>query len=481
MNFDRVVNKLLEPADLNIDKVQIALTELLKPGIDFGDIYFQNKCSESWYIEDSIVKSGSYSICQGMGVRAITGEKTGFSYSDEISINALKQTVRTASGISRKGQDKKIRILNEIKGNNLYQPLNPLKSLEREQKIKLLQEMDVYARTKCPEIKQFTAYISSSYENILIAATDGTLAVDIRPFVRISCSVVVNRNGRTESGHAGGGARLSYNYFFENIGEKTRAMSYVDEAIRVALVNLDSIEAPAGVFPVVLAAGWAGVLIHEAVGHGLEGDSCRKGESIFANLENEKVAANQCTIVDDGTIENARGSISIDDEGVPSCRNVLIENGILKNFMYDKHSAFLVGKKSTGNGRRESYSSIPITRMTNTYMLPGSYDPEEIKNSVKRGIYAVNFGGGQVNPTSGKFVFTVDEAYIIENGKITRPIKGVTLIGDSLDIMKKVSMVGNDLKLDPGIGSCGKQGQSVPVGIGIPTLKIEGITVGGTK
>lgn len=481
MNLDRTINKILVPNELDLEQVQTSLQELCKYDIDYGDLYFQFGCNESWSIEESIVKDGSFGIGQGVGVRAITGEKTGFAYSDEISPTALKQTVKAARGIARKGGDQKAKILTENSVKQLYLPLNPIDSIDRDQKIKLLQEMDRYARSKCEYITQFNASVSGSYENILIAATDGTLAADIRPLVHLGCTVVVSKNGRTEHGHAGGGARMGFEFFFEQVDLVSRAMSYVDEAIRIALVNLESKPAPAGIYPVVLSAGWSGVLIHEAVGHGLEGDSCRKGQSVYAKLTGEKVASDLCTIVDDGTIAKSRGSISIDDEGVASKYNVLIENGTLKSFMYDKHSAHLVGKESTGNGRRESYSCTPLTRMTNTYMLPGKSEEAEIIESVKDGIYAVSLGGGQVDTTSGKFVFNVNEAYEIKKGKIGDPIKGITLIGDAIGVMKEISMVGNNLKFDPGIGNCGKGGQWVPVGIGIPTVKIDAITVGGTK
>lgn len=481
MNLDRSVNKLLVPNELNLELVQNALADLCKYDIDYGDIYFQSSCSESWSIDESIVKKGTYADIQGMGVRAIVGDKTGFAYSDEISQIALKQTIKAAGGIAKRGGNQKAKILTEKNVKQLYLPLNPLNSIERDQKTRLLQDMDQYARSRCPLIKQFNASISSCYENVLVAATDGTLAADIRPLVRISCSVVVKKGDRTEKGGAGGGARVGYEYFYENVGTVSRAFSYVDEAIRVALVNLESKAAPAGTFPVVLSAGWSGVLIHEAVGHGLEGDSCRKGESVYAKRMGEKVASDLCTIVDDGTIAKARGSITVDDEGEPSKYNVLIENGVLKNFMYDKHSARLVGRESTGNGRRESYSCTPITRMTNTYLLPGKSEEAEMIESVKKGIYAVSLGGGQVDTTSGKFVFSVNEAYEIKDGKLGSPVKGITLIGDAIGVMTKVSMVGNNLKFDNGVGSCGKEGQWVPVGIGIPSVKIDEITVGGTK
>ena len=481
MNLDRTVNKLLIPNELSLESVQQALHDLCKYDIEYGEIYFQSICSESWSIEESIVKKGGYSISQGMGVRAIVGEKTGFAYSDEISPTALRQTVKAAGGIARKGGSGRARILTEKSVKQLYLPLNPLESIEREQKIKILQEMDRYARNKCPQITQFNATISGTYENVLITASDGTLAGDIRPMIRISCSVVVKKGDRIEGGTAGGGGRCGYEFFFDTVGTVSRFISYVDEAIRIAMVNLESKAAPAGVFPVVLSAGWSGVLIHEAVGHGLEGDTCRKGESVYSKLIGEQVASELCTIVDDGTIARARGSLSIDDEGEPSRYNVLIENGKLKSFMYDKHSAHLAGKVSTGNGRRDSYSSTPQTRMTNTYMLPGTSEEAEMIESVKKGIYAVSLGGGQVDVTSGKFVFSVNEAYEINNGKVGHPLKGITLIGDAIGVMKKVSMVGNNLKFDGGVGSCGKGGQWVPVGLGIPSVKGDEITIGGTK
>ncbi len=414
-------------------------------------------------------------------MRAVSGEKTGFAYSDELSLLALQQSVTAARGIAAAGAQGKVKAWARTEANLLYPALDPLQTLDKQQKIALLEQMDKFARSLDPAINQVMASISGVYEEVLVAATDGTLAADVRPLVRLSVTVIAEKGDRRERGSAGGGGRFGYDYFLELDGLESRAFGYVREAVRQALVNLDAIDAPAGTMPVVLGAGWPGVLLHEAVGHGLEGDFNRKGSSAFAGRIGEQVASKHCTIVDDGTLPGRRGSVSIDDEGTPGGYNVLIENGILKGYLQDKQNARLMGVPLTGNGRRESYAALPMPRMTNTYMLAGQYDPAEIIASVKKGIYAPNFGGGQVDITSGKFVFSASEAYLIEDGKITAPIKGATLIGNGPEAMSQVSMVGKDLALDRGVGVCGKEGQSVPVGVGQPTLKLDQLTVGGTQ
>ncbi len=481
MILEKVAEKVLHPAELEFDDLHKALGNLNHSDLDFGDIYIQHTMHESWMIDESTVKNGNFHISQGLGVRAVSGEKSSLAYSDEVSANAIRQSVKSARSISRIGQDAAVPVFAGVDGNDLYKDVNPLESLDRTLKIKLLQDMDKYARDSSPLVRQFSASISGSFRYVLVAATDGTLAADIRPLISLRCSVVVEKNGRRESGGAGGGTRGGFDFFFEPVGNTTRAMFYVDDAIRQALVKLESVEAPAGPMTVVLASGKSGVLIHEAVGHGLEGDSCRKNTSLFSKMMGQKVSSPFCTVVDDGTIPGSPGSLNIDDEGNRTRRNVLIENGIVTSFMYDRHNASLMGTTSTGNGRRMSYSCIPITRMTNTYMMPGESEPEEIISSVKHGVYAVDFAGGQVDTTSGQFIFETDEAYMIENGKVTVPIKSATLIGDAIKVMSNISMVGNDLAFDPGLGACGKKGQRVRVGIGIPTLKIDSITVGGTK
>ena len=481
MSIEQINRSILVPNDLDMALLDAQLARLSRHQIDFADLYFQNSVHESWVLEDGIVKDGSYNIEQGVGVRAVSGEKTGFAYSDELTASALDQAVSAARGIAEKGGDGRFKVGKSKIITPRYMGVNPLDSLSREQKIELLQQMDAFGRSLDSAVSQVIVSISGVYEEILVLATDGTLATDLRPLVRLNCSVLVERNGRRERGGSGGGGRTGYEYFLEIVDGQPRAMSYVKEAVRQALVNLEAIDAPAGTMPVVLGAGWPGVLLHEAVGHGLEGDFNRKGSSAYAGRIGEKVASSLCTIVDDGTLMNRRGSISIDDEGTPGAYNVLIENGILKGYMQDKLNARLMGMAPTGNGRRESYAHLPMPRMTNTYMLAGESSPEDIIKSVKKGIYAPNFGGGQVDITSGRFVFSASEAYLIEDGKITAPIKGATLIGNGPEAMSQVSMVGNDLALDAGVGVCGKEGQSVPVGVGQPTLKLDQLTVGGTQ
>jgi TldD protein len=477
-NFLEIARQdLLEPAGLTDNQLQQVLGKVLGNNIDNADLYFQSTYSESWVLEDGIIKGGSYNIDRGVGVRAMSGEKTGFAYSDDIVMPALEQAAQAARSISRQGSPHAMQAYKKAPGHELYLPINPLTSLNESDKIALLQRIDAYARKQDPRVIQVSVSLSAEYETVLIMASDGHLAGDVRPLVRLNVSVIVEQNGQREQGYAGGGGRFDYQYFLD----EDRALDYAREAVRQALVNLNAVEAPAGTMPVVLGPGWPGVLLHEAVGHGLEGDFNRKGTSVFSGRMGERVASPLCTVVDDGTLANRRGSLNIDDEGTPTQRTVLIENGILRNYMQDKHNARLMKMASTGNGRRESYAQVPMPRMTNTYMLAGQSPPEEIIASVQKGIYAVNFGGGQVDITSGKFVFSASEAYLIENGKITKPVKGATLIGNGLEVLNKVSMVGNDLQLDSGIGICGKEGQSVPVGVGQPTLRVDALTVGGTS
>ncbi|QTS87441.1 metalloprotease TldD [Ectopseudomonas khazarica] len=471
-----VSEHLLAPGDLTLDSLGSVLGEVAGPGIDAADLYFQSQVSESWVLEDGIVKEGSFNLDQGVGVRAQSGEKTGFAYSNAISLDALQQAARAARSISRSGQQGRVQAFVSPQVTQLYAQDNPLDVIGRAEKVELLQRIDRATRALDPRIKQVTVSLAGVWDRILVAAHDGSLSADIRPLVRFNVSVIVEQNGRRERGGHGGGGRTDYRYFLS----EDRAMGYAREALRQALVNLEAVAAPAGTLPVVMGAGWSGVLLHEAVGHGLEGDFNRKGSSAYSGKVGDKVASSLCTIVDDGTLAERRGSLSVDDEGTPTQCTTLIENGVLKGYMQDKLNARLMGVAATGNGRRESYAHLPMPRMTNTYMLAGESDPEEIIRSVKKGIYCANLGGGQVDITSGKFVFSTSEAYLIEDGKITAPVKGATLIGNGPEAMSRVSMVGNDLALDSGVGTCGKDGQSVPVGVGQPTLKIDAITVGGT-
>jgi TldD protein len=475
--FEQVNKQLLVPAGLQQSDIENALATTLSRGVDYADLYFQQSRQESWQLEDSIIKDGGYHIEQGVGVRACSGEKTGFAYSDDLILPAVLDAAKAARAISRQGQQISVQAWRSDNSPAvLYSADDPLATISTEQKLALLQLADKVARDEDPRVTQVNVSLAGGVDTVLIAASDGTYAADVRPLIRMNVSVIVEEKGRRERGSAGGGRRLSYLYFVDN----DMATTYAKEAVRQALVNLNAVDAPAGTMPVVLASGWPGVLLHEAVGHGLEGDFNRRGSSTFSGRIGEQVASPLCTIVDDGTLEHRRGSLSIDDEGVVTENTMLIENGILKAYMQDKHNARLIGSQSTGNGRRESYAHLPLPRMTNTYMLPGEHTPEEVIASVDKGIYAVNFGGGQVDITSGKFVFSSSEAYLIENGKVTQPVKGATLIGNGPEVMGKVSMVANDLALDTGVGNCGKEGQSVPVGVGQPTLKIDGLTVGGT-
>jgi TldD protein len=474
--IEQVNQQLLVPAGLTENDVEQALSITLTGGVDYADLYFQQSRHENWLLEDGIVKDGGYHIEQGVGVRACSGEKTGFAYSDDLILPALIDAAKAARSISRQGEDKQVQAWQRTHARQLYASDDPLSVLSAEQKLALLRQADAAARQADPRVTQVNVSLAGGLDTVLIAASDGTFAADIRPLVRMNVSVIVEYKGRRERGSAGGGRRLDYRYFQDN----DLATTYAKEAVRQALVNLDAVDAPAGTMPVVLASGWPGVLLHEAVGHGLEGDFNRRGSSAFSGKLGEMVASPLCTVVDDGTMQFRRGSLSVDDEGVPTENTTLIENGKLTAYMQDKHNARLMGSKSTGNGRRESYAHLPMPRMTNTYMLPGESEPEEVIASVDKGLYAVNFGGGQVDITSGKFVFSTSEVYMIEKGKITHPVKGATLIGNGPEVMGRISMVANDLELDTGVGNCGKEGQSVPVGVGQPTLKIDALTVGGT-
>lgn len=469
---------LLAPAALDESGIEKLFKTMMNRHIDDADLYFQSCTYESWYLEDSVVKSGSYSLDRGVGIRAVSGDKTGFAYCDDILFPSMLKAADAARSIAMTGS-KPIQSI-QVKGAAVsrYQSLNPIEGMSKQEKIALLEALDKEARSIDPRVIQVNASLSGCYEVVMVAGMNGQMIADVRPLVSINVSVIVeDKNGRRESARSGGGGRLHYSYFTE----KEIALGYAREAVREALINLEAQPAPAGTMPVVLGPGWPGVLLHEAVGHGLEGDFNRKGLSAFSGRIGQQVAAEGVTVVDDGTLKDRRGSITIDDEGTPSQCTTLIDNGVLVNYMQDKLNAKLMGMQSTGNCRRESYAHVPMPRMTNTYMLAGKHDPEEIIRSVQRGLYAVNFGGGQVDITSGQFVFSASEAYLIENGKITAPVKGATLIGNGPDVMKKISMIGNDLKLDGGIGVCGKDGQSVPVGVGQPTLKIDALTVGGTS
>ena len=468
---------LLTPYGLDESALHRALGKVFAHSVDYADLYFQFTKSEGWSLEEGIVKTGSFSIDQGVGVRAVSGDKTAFSYSDEISETALTRAAEATRTIARQGEGT-VQVAPSMQqgaGRSLYLPDDPMASLDAAEKVALLEKVERLARAKDPRIVQVMASLAGEHDIVMVARGDGTLAADIRPLVRLSVTVIAEQHGRRETGSSGGGGRFDYTYFTD-----AQIEHYVDQAVNTALVNLESRPAPAGPMTIVLASGWPGVLLHEAVGHGLEGDFNRKGSSTFSGRIGERVAAKGVTVVDDGTIANRRGSLNVDDEGNPTDSTVLIEDGILRGYMQDTMNARLMNMSVTGNARRESYAHLPMPRMTNTYMHAGDREPEEIIASVKNGLYAVNFGGGQVDITNGKFVFSASEAYMIENGQITYPVKGATLIGNGPDVMNRVSMIGNDLQLDPGIGVCGKEGQGVPVGVGQPTLRIEDIIVGGT-
>ncbi len=470
-------SRLLLPAGLDASGLDRTFGTLLGPGIDFGDLYFQHSRRESWTVEDGIVKDGAHSIEQGVGVRAISGEKTGFAYSDDINTQALMEAAKSARAIARDGAAHSPRTLVAGSGRALYAGIDPIDAIDNEEKVEALRKLDKLLRASDPRVQQVMVGLSGGVDTVLVARSDGVLAADVRPLVRINVQVIVEQNGRRESGFAGGGGRYSYAELFAD----GKPEKWAREALRQALVNLEAVDAPAGVMPVVLGNGWPGVLLHEAVGHGLEGDFNRKGTSTYAGRIGQRVASPGVSIVDDGTLPGRRGSLNVDDEGTPTNCTTLIEDGVLVGYMQDTLNARLMGMAPTGNGRRESFAHLPMPRMTNTYMRAGTHDPEEMIRSVKRGLYAVNFGGGQVDITSGKYVFSATEAYLIEDGKVTAPVKGATLIGNGPETMQRVRMIGHDLALDEGVGVCGKDGQSVPVGVGQPSLLIDGITVGGTQ
>jgi TldD protein len=475
-HFAAASETLLMPASLDVAKLQNVLGDMMSHKIDYADLYFQYSRSESWGLEEGQVKSGNFSIDQGVGVRAVSGEKTAFAYSDDITLSALQEAAKATKAIASIGGEQTAASM-VLKRNapQLYVPQDPIASLSADAKVKLLERLESIARKIDPRVSQVTASIAGEYEVVMVVRHDGVMAADVRPLVRLSINVIAESNGRREQGSSGGGGRFDYSYFTDEV-----LHDYAQKAVHQAIINLDARPAPAGSMTVVLGAGWPGILLHEAIGHGLEGDFNRKGSSAFSNMIGQQVAARGITIVDDGTIQNRRGSLSMDDEGNPTNRTVLIEDGILRGYIQDTLNARLMNMPVTGNARRESYAHIPMPRMTNTYMLNGTVPPEEIIKSVKKGLYAANFGGGQVDITSGKFVFSASEAYMIEDGKITYPVKGATLIGNGPEVLKRVSMIGNDMALDSGVGTCGKEGQSVPVGVGQPTLKIDALTVGGT-
>jgi TldD protein len=466
---------LLAPHDLEASKLERVFAALGTRRIDDADLYFQYSRYEGWSLEEGIVKSGSFNIEQGVGVRAISGEKTAFAYSDEISFNALQDAAKATRAIGSQGQARKAKVGRSGLPTPLYRDIDPIASLQSPDKVKLLERLEKKCRALDPRITQVMASLGGEYEVVLIARAGGNIAADVRPLVRLSVQVIAEQNGRRETGSSGGGGRTDYAHFTEELLD-----SYARQAVSQALVNLEARAAPAGTMTVVLGPGWPGVLLHEAIGHGLEGDFNRKGSSAVSGRLGQRVAAPGVTVVDDGTMPGRRGSLTVDDEGNPTQRTVLIEDGVLRGYLQDSLNARLMKMPLTGNGRRESFAHLTLPRMTNTYMLAGHQDPAEIIASVKKGLYATNFGGGQVDITNGKFVFSAAEAYMIEDGKVTYPVKGATLIGNGPDCLTRVTMIGNDLKLDSGIGTCGKEGQSVPVGVGQPTLKIEGLTVGGT-
>ncbi|MGO2241392.1 MAG: metalloprotease TldD [Halomonas sp.] len=475
-DIDTAAAILLTPGGLDLDALETGLGYAMGAGIDYADLYFQRTWQEGWVLEDGEVKEASYSIDGGVGVRSLAGEKTGFAYSNQITADALMDTGRTAAGIVRSGNRLPGQLVRPVSAMSRYAGIDPLAGLSAEDKVAMLKQADRVARAADPSISQVSASLSGTYEVVLVRASDGTLAADIRPLVRFNVSVIAVKNGRRERGSAGGGGR----YSMAKLRDEQVAENYAKEAVRQALVNLEAVDAPAGQMPVVLASGWPGILLHEAVGHGLEGDFNRKGSSAFSGQMGKRVAAKGVNIVDDATLVDCRGSMSIDDEGTPGQYTPLIEDGILTGYMQDKLNARLMGMAPTGNARRESFAHMPMPRMTNTVMLAGQDEPSDIIKSVKRGIYAVSFAGGQVDITSGKFVFSASEAYLIEDGKVTVPVKGATLIGNGPEAMGRVSMIGHDMALDTGIGVCGKEGQGVPVGVGQPTLKLDELTVGGT-
>ncbi|MCX7169560.1 MAG: metalloprotease TldD [Proteobacteria bacterium] len=477
--FQTAEECLLTPYDLTPARLDGVFGQIFGNQVDYADLYFQYARSEGWSLEEGIVKSGSFNIEQGVGVRAIAGEKTAFAYSDEISFAALRGAAQATRAIAAQGGTASVPLLGHGRRSpsspSLYAALDPIAALADAEKVSLLERLEGYARALDPRVVEVMASVAGTWEVVLVARSDGHMVADVRPLVRVSVSVIMAEHGHREQGSAGGGGRSDYSYFNDAM-----LRDYATRAVHQASVNLSAKPAPAGAMTVVLGSGWPGILLHEAIGHGLEGDFNRKGSSAFAGRIGERVAAKGVTVVDDGTIPDRRGSLSVDDEGNPTRRTLLIDDGMLVGYLQDSLNARLMGVAPTGNGRRESFAHLPLPRMTNTYMLNGDKPPEEIIASVKHGLYAVNFGGGQVDITSGKFVFSAAEAYLIENGKITTPVKGATLIGNGPDVLQRVSMIGNNLTLDPGVGTCGKEGQSVPVGVGQPTLRIDGLTVGGT-
>ncbi len=476
--FSTAQSILLEPYGLDDSAIESAFGEILTHDADYADLFFQYSRTEGWSLEEGHVKSGSFNIDQGVGVRVVAGEKTAFAYSDDISRDALSSAAAATRSIARAGANGNAGKANPVarkSGHNLYTPTDPVSSFSDAEKVRILERLEQFARAIDPRVKEVMARLSGEYDVVMVARNDGVMAADIRPLVHIGLTVIAEQNGRREQGGSGGGGRYDYHYFSDEV-----LREIARQAVREALINLDAKPAPAGQMTVVLGSGWPGILLHEAVGHSLEGDFNRKGSSVFSGRIGERIAAPGVTVIDDGTIADRRGSLNIDDEGNLTQRNVLIENGILKGYMQDSLNARLMGVPITGNARRESYAHIPMPRMTNTLMLGGDKSPEEIIASVKHGLYAANFGGGQVDTTNGKFVFSASEAYMIEDGKITYPVVGATLIGNGIESLKHIGMIGNDMQLDSGIGVCGKEGQSVPVGVGQPTLRIEGLTVGGT-
>ena len=473
--FATAQQSLLAPHSIETHHIEQVFAGMMAHRLDYADLYFQYSRAESWSLEEGIVKSGSFNIDQGVGVRAVSGEKTAFAYSDDISLNALDSAAQATRAIARQGGTQTAPVLHHGSRREIYLPHDPIASLRDADKVALLERLEGYARALDPRVVQVMAGLAGEYEVVMVARSDGLMNADIRPLVRLSLQVIVEENGRREQGSAGGGGRFDYAYF-----DDAMLRRYAAQAVHQAVTNLDAAPAPAGNMTVVLGNGWPGILLHEAIGHGLEGDFNRKGSSAFSGRVGERVAAQGVTVVDDGTLARRRGSLQMDDEGNPAQCTTLIENGILRGYLQDTLNARLMGVPVTGNARRESYAHLPMPRMTNTYMLNGDKNPQEIIASVKHGLYAVNFGGGQVDITSGKFVFSTAEAYMIEDGKITHPVKGATLIGNGPDVLTRISMIGNDMALDPGVGTCGKEGQSVPVGVGQPTVKIDGLTVGGT-
>jgi TldD protein len=466
---------LLTPYGLTEASIESVFGEIMTHSADYADLYFQYSRSEGWSLEEGRVKSGSFNIDQGVGVRVVSGEKTAFAYSDDISLPALRDAAAATRSIARAGGDGKTKAASMKAGRALYAAYDPVSNFSDGEKVRILERLEQFARAIDPRVKEVMGRLSGDYEVVMIARHDGVMATDVRPLVHIGLTVIAEQNGRREQGHTGGGGRYDYRYFTDEV-----LKSIAEAGVREALINLDARPAPAGQMTVVLGPGWPGILLHEAVGHSLEGDFNRKGSSVFSGRIGEQIAAKGVTVIDDGTINDRRGSLNIDDEGNTTLRNVLIEDGILKGYMQDSLNARLMKTAVTGNARRESYAHIPMPRMTNTYMLSGDKTKDEIVASIKRGLYAVNFGGGQVDTTSGKFVFSASEAYMVENGKILYPVVGATLIGNGIESLKQITMIGNDMELDSGIGVCGKEGQSVPVGVGQPTLMIEGLTVGGT-